>query len=57
MTGHMCLYEESSVLEYFRNKKDHYRGSKENGIKENHVRSILSKTRKKLKKYLEEGTR
>ena len=33
MTGHMCLYEESSVLEYFRNKKDHYRGSKENGIK------------------------
>ena len=31
--------------------------SKENGIKENHVRSILSKTRKKLKKYLEEGTR
>lgn len=31
--------------------------SKENGIKENHTRSILSKTRKKLKKYLEEGTR
>ncbi len=31
--------------------------SKENGIKENHVRSILSKTRKKLKKYLEERTR
>ena len=31
--------------------------SDEYGIKENHVRSILSKTRKKLKKYIEERYR
>jgi len=33
ITGHICLYEERDVLEYFRNKKDHYRSAKENGFR------------------------
>lgn len=33
ITGHRCLYEEDEVLEYFRNKKDQYRGMKETGLR------------------------
>lgn len=33
ISGHICLYEEGSVLEYFRNKKGHYRSAKETGVK------------------------